>query len=100
MTPDELVALVPGCADVRTGKFQRAVALACAERMQASFAAYSGLRSPGSSGPAVPPGKIIVRIPHDGEGKGDAWTLESPVSSLERLPVELVIEFPEGHTGA
>lgn len=100
MTPDELVALVPGCADVRTGKFQRAVALACAERMQASFAAYSGVRSPGSSGPPVPPGKIIVRIPHDGEGKGDAWTLESPVSLLERLPVELVIEFPEGHTGA
>jgi len=100
MTSDELVALVPECADGRAGKVQRAVALACAERMQASFAAYNGIESPGSAGPAVAPGKIVVRMPHDGEGKDDAWTLEAPANSLERRPVELIIEFPEGHAGA
>ena len=100
MTADELVALVPECADSETAKVQRDVAIACAERMMASVAGYIGIQSPGSSGPAVPPGKIKVRIPNDGEGQQGSWAAQAPANRLERRPVDLVIEFPEGHTGA
>ena len=102
MTADELTALVPECPDGPTGKVQRAVAEACKERMQASLAGYKGIQSPGSSGPAVTFGTIVVRIPHDGEAERGGWTAESAdnKNKLERRPVDLVIEFPEGHTGA
>ena len=100
MTADELVALVPECADSPTAKVQRDVALTCAERMKASVAGYIGIQSPGSSGPAVPVGKIVVRVPHDGEGQQGSWAAQAPANRLERRPVDLVIEFPEGHTGA